>query len=71
MTDTNLLKAKMAYLQMTISDIASALGLSYLQTHKKINNKAQFTQRELKILRELFALTEKEFLEMFFAEAAS
>lgn len=70
MTQTNLLKAKMAFLNLTIASVSKALGLSYLQTHKKIHNKAQFTQRELKILWQLLKLTEKEFLEIFFNKAS-
>ena len=66
MTKTNKLKAKMTYLNLTIRDIAESLGISYYQTHKKINNRVFFTQRELEILKKLLRLTDTEFVDMFF-----
>lgn len=56
----------MTYLNLTIRDIAESLGISYYQTHKKINNRVFFTQRELEILKKLLRLTDTEFVDMFF-----
>lgn len=66
MTKTNLLKSRMTLYQLTIKDIAEALGISYYQTHKKIHNKAFFTHRELEILKKILSLEDTEFIEMFF-----
>ena len=67
--NAKLLKSKMALFGDTGATLAKALGISRQQFSAKINetNGAEFTQREIKIIRNRYALSGAEIDDIFFA----
>lgn len=64
----NLLRSMLAKNGETQKDLANLLGISLSRTNAKINEtqKAQFTQNEILVIKEHYALTSKEIDEIFF-----
>lgn len=65
----NLLRSKMVLHGDTGADLAGALGISQQRFSAKINetNGAEFTQREIKIIKDRYTLTDNEVCSIFFA----
>jgi len=66
MTNVQELKAKLAFNDLSIGDVATALNLSYLQTHRKLKGEANFTQPEIKKMQEVLKLKDDEVMTIFF-----
>jgi len=72
MMNKNLLKSKMALYGDNFTTLAEAIGLTLQTLSLKINeNKAEFTQSEIKLIKERYHLTNDEVDEIFFADAVS
>lgn len=67
MTNINLLKSKMAaagYTNFT-SDLMKILNISWTAASQKINNRSNFTQREITLLTTILNLTGDDVKEIF------
>ena len=51
--------------------IASRLGMTRQNLSLKINNKAPFSAGEMKAMKNIFSISDKTFMEIFFAEECS
>ena len=62
-----LLKSKMTLFGDTIEKLSEALGISRTRTSAKINSThgAQFTPREIKVIKDRYKLSDKEVIEIF------
>ena len=69
----NLLISKMKLFGDTQTDLALALGLSVARTNAKINGTdgAEFTQREITIIKIRYHLTAEEVDQIFFVQKVS
>ena len=67
MTDTHLLKEKMAASGYKLRFIAQEIGLSYQGMLNKVNNKHDFTAPEIQKLCEMLRLSNAEKEAIFFA----
>ena len=67
--NAKLLKSKMVLYGDTQAELADALGLSQTRLSSKINEYqgAQFTQAEIKSIKERYALTDSEVTSIFFS----
>lgn len=65
-----LLKSKMTLFGDNTSKLSEALGISTTRTCAKINakNGAQFTQKEIKVIKDRYELTDNEIVEIFFGD---
>lgn len=69
MTNTKLLKEKIAQSGLKIGYIATMTNLSRSGLNKKINGRHQFNQFELKVLRNILSIkSDDEFHAIFFAD---
>lgn len=64
-TKTNMLKAKRALFGYSQTDVAQKLNTSIITYGKKERGDLDFTQSDLYILKELLALSNDEFCEIF------
>lgn len=73
MVQKNLLVSKMKMYGDTQTTLASAIGCSLSRLNAKINGTdgADFTKKEMEIIRIRYHLTDQEFLDIFFAENVS
>lgn len=73
MINKNLLKSKMALFGDTNETLADAVGLTPQRMSSKINewNNAEFTQSEMRIIKQRYNLTNDEVDAIFFADAVS
>lgn len=71
--DKNLLCSKMKMHGDTQADLAEALGISLGQTNAKINETrgAEFTQREIFIMKTRYQLSSEEIDRIFFGKKVS
>ncbi len=70
MLNKNLLKSKMALFGDNGNSIAAALGITPQSFSGKINEKngAEFTQKEIELMKQRYNLTNDEVIEIFFAD---
>lgn len=67
MTNTKLLREKIAESGYKLTYVAAQCGLSYQGFLNKVNNKSQFTAPEISEIKKLLNLTIEECHEIFFA----
>lgn len=67
MTNGKLLKEIAKAKQITLQELAEALGLTRQGLSKKIENRSEFRVSEVSKLSELLGLSEKQKQEIFFA----
>lgn len=60
MTATNKLRAKLSEMQLTQSDVADKLGISYQSFNYKLNGKTEFKASEIKKLCSILKITDKD-----------
>ncbi len=68
MTKTNLLRAKIAEKGYTITTFAEKLGKNKSTISPKVNNKTKFSQDEIKDIKIVLDLTDRETIEIFFED---
>lgn len=68
MTNTELLKKKINESGYMLKHLASCLNLSRASLSMKINNKTNFSAKEMFALSDLVGLTDQEKREIFFGE---
>lgn len=66
MTNTELLREKIAKSGYKLRFIAEATGITYQGLLNKINNRSEFRANEIQILYDLLGLTEEERVSIFF-----
>lgn len=66
MTDTALLKFKMARAGKTVADLAAKMGISPAALRNRINNRTEFVLREMQVLIDELALTAYDANMIFF-----
>ena len=66
MTDTALLKFKMARAGKTVADLAAKMGISPAALRNRINNRTEFVVREIQILIDELKLTAYDANAIFF-----
>ena len=70
--NTNKLRSKMALFGDTGSTLSEVLGISPQRFSAKLNeNKAEFTQREIQIIKDRYDLTAEEVDDIFFNKRVS
>ena len=66
MTNTKMLREKIAESGYKLTYVAAQCGLSYQGFLNKLNNKTQFTAPEISAIKKLLGLTIEECHEIFF-----
>jgi hypothetical protein len=68
-----MLRSKMALNEDTNNSLATYLGMSPVTFSRKLNeiDGAEFSQREMSQIKQKYALTDDEFMQIFFAEEVS
>lgn len=66
MTDSEELKKKISGSGISVTFIADKLGMSRGSLYNKINNNTEFVLSEVKALREILRLSEKDVEHIFF-----
>lgn len=69
--NSKLLKSKMVLHSDNLKTLSAFLGMSYSTLSEKINGKAEFSQSQIKALKERYALTPVEVDEIFFSHKVS
>lgn len=66
MVSRKLLMSKLVAKDMTISDLADAIGIHAVTLRRKINNHRQFTIDEVNAIRKALNLTWQDVVDIFF-----
>lgn len=69
--NVRLLKAAMVIAGLTTADMLRELGIGKSAWFRKLNGKSQFTQKEICKIRQVLKLTDRQTVEIFFAEKVS
>lgn len=62
----SLLRSKMALHSDTLKTLSAFLGTTYSTLSEKINGKAEFSQHQIKLIKERYDLTPTEIDDIFF-----
>lgn len=67
MTDTVEFKIALVKIGMSMNELAKKIGISRTSLSYKVNNKVEFTAKEIHAIRNCLNLTEAEMNKIFFA----
>lgn len=63
-----LFKARALLANLSMEEIAKALGINVATLYRKLNTKSDFTRTEIQALRELLEITAQEVQDIFFTD---
>lgn len=63
----NLFRAKMAEQEMSVKEVATAIGINEVTLYRKMKGETDFTRNEIQLIRHVMRMTPEEVDAIFFA----
>lgn len=68
MFNSNLFKARLVELGLSVEDVANAIGCNKATLYRKIKGESDFTRNEIQLIRQKLRMTSDDVERIFFAQ---